>query len=354
MRIAITGASGNVGTALLKALADDPHTRDHSVVGLSRRQPPDAGIDWRTVDLAEETSSETLRETFADADAVVHLAVAFQPMRDRGYLRRVNVGGTRRVAEACAAAGVGHLVHMSSSGIYAAGAYGRRVDETFSRAGVASSTYSMDKAAEEDVLDAFEAENPEVAVARVRPGMIGQYAFGSAVLRYALPDIIPSSVVNYVPLLPIDPKFVIPAVHSDDVADAVKRILERNATGAFNLAADEPARAGDVADALGARQVPVPYRALTAAVRAGFSTHLLPIHHGWVDLAFNTPLLDTTRAREILQWQATVDGPQVLRETVAGMRSQASGPSAPLRERSTIDRLTSFARRGFLSRGKRP
>ncbi|GAB3818793.1 hypothetical protein GCM10027605_71970 [Micromonospora zhanjiangensis] len=37
MRIAVTGATGNVGTALLRQLADEP---DIEVVGIARRLPP--------------------------------------------------------------------------------------------------------------------------------------------------------------------------------------------------------------------------------------------------------------------------------------------------------------------------
>jgi uncharacterized protein YbjT (DUF2867 family) len=38
MRIAITGASGNVGTALLRRL--QLHDGEHELVGIARRTPP--------------------------------------------------------------------------------------------------------------------------------------------------------------------------------------------------------------------------------------------------------------------------------------------------------------------------
>jgi UDP-glucose 4-epimerase len=57
------------------------------------------------------------------------------------------------VLKAAHDADVDHLVHMSSVGTYAAGAYGRRVDESWSAAGIASSVYSRTKSAAEALLD---------------------------------------------------------------------------------------------------------------------------------------------------------------------------------------------------------
>lgn len=349
-RIAVTGASGNVGSAVLRALASS--APDTQIVGLSRRRPQVSSCDevvWRQVDLGSEESQHTLIDAFEGVDAVVHLAIAFQPMRDRAYLRRVNVGGTERVARACAAAGVGHLVHLSSGGIYAPGAYGIEVDESWPRTGVPTSTYSVDKAAAEDALDRLV---PDMAVARLRPGLISQYSFGSALLRYSLPDIAPSGIVDLLPALPMDRSFVVPAVHSDDVAEAVVRALTRRATGAFNLAAPTPVRAQDVADAFGVRVIPTPAAVLSAAARVGFAAHVQPVHHGWVDLAFSTPLLNTSRARDELLWEARKDGPSVLRETVRGIQDRAFGASPALRKRTIADTARSFLRRGFVSRGR--
>ncbi|MBY4210334.1 NAD-dependent epimerase/dehydratase family protein [Rhodococcus fascians] len=356
MRTVVIGATGNVGTALLRRLSQD--RPGDSILAIARRPPslnPYAEqVDWVPLDLTGEQASYELRALCRGADAVVHLAIAFQPMRDREYLRAVNVDTVRTVATACAEAHVPHLVHLSSGGVYASGSYGAEVDETWPRTGVPSSTYSMDKAAAETLLDEFEAEHPEIAVARIRPGLIGQYEFGSAVLRYGLPDVVPSDVVDRLPILPIDRSFAVPAVHSDDVADALLRVLERRASGPYNLGAPTPVRAVDVAAALGARIVPVHRRLLSAAARIGFETHLSAVHHGWVDLAFATPMLNTDRASRDLDWSPKVDGPQVAEDVIAGMRDSAGADNGALRSRTAMDRIRSFGRRGFISRAKRP
>ena len=99
MRIVVVGATGNVGTALLRALHEEP--RVTSVVGIARRLPdrgaePYRHAEWVPVDLAAEddpddaphdgTATEAviarLAEHFRGADAVVHLAWAIQPAGD--------------------------------------------------------------------------------------------------------------------------------------------------------------------------------------------------------------------------------------------------------------------------------
>src|SRR5919202_4735878 len=107
MTVAITGASGNVGTALLRRLAD---AGVREVRGLARRQPPDTEpydqVRWYLADLGEPASEEVLAEFLDGVDAVVHLAWALQPGRQPERLREVNVGGTRRVLDAAVPAGV--------------------------------------------------------------------------------------------------------------------------------------------------------------------------------------------------------------------------------------------------------
>ena len=124
LTVAVTGASGNVGTALLRRLTA-PGSGVAEVRGLARRQPPEvapwAGVRWHLADLGEPASEGELDRFLAGADAVVHLAWALQPGRRPELLHRVNVDGTRRVAQAARRAGVAQFVHMSSLGAYAAG-----------------------------------------------------------------------------------------------------------------------------------------------------------------------------------------------------------------------------------------
>lgn len=121
MRIAIVGATGNIGSALLEEL----HGREEvsSLLGIARRLPQQDAVpytyaEWSSADIQFPESVETLTELFDGADAVVHLAWLIQPNSKRELLRRVNVQGTKHVLEAAAAAGVSRVAVASSVGAY--------------------------------------------------------------------------------------------------------------------------------------------------------------------------------------------------------------------------------------------
>jgi len=355
MKIVITGATGNLGTAIIRALSAD---QQHELVGLARRTPDPEGwaahVEWHSVDLTSDASSAVLRDAVEGADAVVHLAWGFQPSHDVAYLHELGVGGTRRVLAAAVAANVPHLVHMSSVGAYSPKIDDRQVGEDWATTGVPGSPYSAHKAEAERLLDTHEATGSLPRVTRMRPGIVGQRTAGSALLRYGVPGFVPARAIALLPVLPLDPALAIPMVHADDVADAVSRALSRKAYGAFNLAAEPAIRPQQIGDALGARVVDVPSRVLRALMNASWRAHVQKLDPGWLDLGMAVPLMDTGRAREVLGWSPSVDAETVLAETVAGMRDGASQSTPVLRPRSVLGSLNDLVRRGPISRRERP
>jgi nucleoside-diphosphate-sugar epimerase len=355
MRIVVTGATGNVGTAVLRALGGGSHT----VVGVARRPPEDAGppydaATWHALDLTRDDHTDRLREAVRGADAVVHLVWGFQPSHRLDYLEELGVGGTRRVGEAAAAEGVPHLVHMSSVGAYSPRTGPEPVSEDYPTDGVPTSPYSRHKSAAERWLDGLERLHPDLLVTRLRPGIIGQSAAGSALLRYAVPGIVPAGALRLVPVLPIDRRLSVPVVHADDVAQAVVQVLERRVGGAFNLASGGPVTSELVGAALRARPVHVPARALRGAVAALWHARLEQLDPGWIDLAYAVPLMDTSRAERELGWQPRHTEVEVLDEIVAGMVRAESSPSPVLRPRRVLDNLRSAVADGPVHRRARP
>lgn len=353
MRIVVTGATGNVGTALLRVLAD---AGDHAVVGIARRLPEHAfaGVSWVAADLTSDASLPPLREAMSGADAVVHLAWGFQPSHDLDHLEELGVGGTRRVLEAARAERVPHLVHMSSVGAYSPKVDDEPVDESHPTGGIPSSPYSRHKVAAERLLDEHERTHDTPAVARLRPGIMGQRDAASALLRYGLPGFVPARVVRLLPVLPLDRRLAIPMVHAHDVADAIERVLTHRAVGAFNLAAPPPVTPPLIAEVLGARHLHVPSGVLRAAAALSWRVHLQQVDPGWLDLAMQVPLLATDRAARELGWAPTVSADEVLREVVSGAADAASGDTPVLRQRTLGDRLSTLLRRGPVSRRSQP
>jgi nucleoside-diphosphate-sugar epimerase len=347
VRIVITGASGNVGTAVLRRLTG----AGHDLVGVCRRPPgPVAPYDvatWHALDLAAEDAERDLTAVVEGADAVVHLAWGFQPSHDVRYLQRVDVHGTRAVVGAARRGGVPHLVHMSSLGAYSPGPDGRRVDESWPTDGIPTLAYSRHKVAAERILDSHESTRPDgPVVARLRPGLIVQRDSGSALLRYGLPAYLPAALLRHLPLLPLDRDLVVPVVHTDDVADAVARVLDRCATGPFNLAADPPVTRDVISRVLRAHPVHLPRSVLRTAAALTWYARLQPLDPGWVDLAFATPLLDTGRARRELGWTPSVSADDALAQAISGMADAAAMPSPALRPRSVAGELAALLTRG--------
>lgn len=356
MRIVVTGLSGNVGTAMLRRLAETAH----DVVGVVRRPPEPVDVygeaTWRGIDLADPDAAPLLREVFDGADAVVHLAWGFQPTRNTSYLTRSGVGGTAAVLEAAHAARVGQLVHMSSVGTYAAGRYGERVDESWPTTGIRSSPYSRDKSAAEDLIDDYEHDNggKAIRIARMRPGFIVQRVAASGLMRYALPGYVPMLAVPLLPVLPLDRQLCIPLIHSDDVADALVRAVERRAGGPFNLAAEPPVSRDDVAEVLGARAVHLPSALLGALVDLSWRMRLQPIDRGWLDMAFSVPLLDCSRAQRELDWQPRWSSVDALADVIRGVAQEAHTDSPPLRRRSMLEQLRRDLTKGLLTTRRLP
>lgn len=329
MKVAVVGATGNVGSAVLRALGGEERVRE--VIGIARRRPNVElpKVQWRTADIARDD----LEPVLADADAVIHLAWLIQPSRDERVLRAVNVDGSRRVFDAAARAGAGAIVYASSVGAYSPGPKDRAVDESWATDGIATSFYSRHKAEVERILDGFEQAHPHIRVVRLRPGLIFQRDAASEIRRYFVGPLLPPPLVRrgLIPVVPRTPGLRFQAVHADDVADAFRRVVaEREVHGAYNIAADPVLDADELGRLLGARPVPLPAAVLRAAADLTWRARLQPTPPGWVDLALEVPIMDTSRARTELGWTPAHSSGDALLELLDGLRESAGARTPPL------------------------
>ena len=328
MRVAVVGATGNVGTSLLRALGDDPSIDE--IVGIARRRPQLSfpRTTWVCADIVTDDLVSVLR----GADAVVHLAWLIQPSRDRATTRSVNVDGSRRVFEAAAAAGVGTIVYASSVGAYSPGPKDRHVDESWPTGGIPTSFYSRDKSDVEAILDGFEAAHPDIRVVRLRPGLIFKGEAASGIRRLFAGPLLPTPLLRrgLIPIVPEMERLRFQAVHSFDVGEAYHLALTRDVRGAFNVAAEPVLDPPELARLLDARPVPIAPRVLRTAVTAAWKLRLQPTPPGWLDLALGVPLMDTTRAREELGWTPARTAGEALLELIDAMRRGEGLDTAPL------------------------
>ena len=328
MRVVIVGASGNVGTSLIRTLEHEP--RVESILGVARRRPGwnPPKVEWATADVR----SDDLVPLFRGADCVVALAWLIQPSRDESVTRAVNVDGSRRIFEATVAAGVPALVYSSSIGAYSPAPKDRPVDESWPTGGIRSSFYSRHKADVERILDEVERSSPGLRSVRIRPGLVFKREAATGIRRLFAGPLLPTPLMRRtrIPVFPNIPNLVVQGVHSLDLADAFRLAIVADARGAYNVAADPVLDVAAFSAALHARPVPVPAAVARALTDVTWRLRLQPTPPGWVDLALNVPVMDTSRARDELGWRPRRTATEAFLEVLEGMHDGAGLDTPPL------------------------
>jgi nucleoside-diphosphate-sugar epimerase len=119
-------------------------------------------------------------------------------------------------------------------------------------------------------------------------------------------------------------------IHSYDVGEAFRQAIVRHVRGAFNVAADPVLDAHEAGRILNARPLPVPSGAIRAGVELSWRLRLQPVTPGWLDMALNVPVMDTTRARTELGSAPERSAEDALLDLLEGLRTGADFPTPPL------------------------
>lgn len=329
-RVVVVGATGNVGTSVVAALAEDP--RVGSILGVARRLPQWSAprTEWAQADIERDD----LVGLFGGADAVIHLAWLFQPSHNPLITWHTNVGGALRVFRAVAAAGVPALVYASSVGAYSPGPRPRdqAVDEGWPTDGWPTASYTREKAYLERSLDAFECAHPELRVVRLRPSFIFKRESASQQRRLFVGPLLPHRLVRpeLVPFIPELPGLRFQAVHTADAAQAYRLAALSDVRGAFNIAAEPVVDAAMLAACLGARTVRIPVWPVRMSLWLAWQAHLVPASPYLFDGFMQLPLMDINRARTELGWSPRYSAREAIEEFLSGLREGAGMPTEPL------------------------
>jgi nucleoside-diphosphate-sugar epimerase len=325
LTVAVTGPTGTFGSGLVPLLQDEP--RVERVLGLARRpfDPAERGWTKMTYRRGDVRDPDTLREAFAGADVVVHLAFLITGNASRETTRAINVEGTLNVFRAAAEAGARRFVYASSIA-----AYGFHRDnpigmtEDWPVRPAARLFYAQEKAEIEGLLAAEAAEHPELAVYLLRPPVVlGPNTLGAkdllpgplAPLGRRLAEAANRRLPVPVPLLV--PTMPVQFVHEDDVGRALLLcVLAAGPPGPYNIAGDGVLTAVDVAREYGALPIPVPAAPAELAARAISRLPFLPPAAEWVEAFSHPAIMDTTKAREQLGWRPRYSGLEALRATL--------------------------------------
>ncbi|MDP5184181.1 NAD-dependent epimerase/dehydratase family protein [Blastococcus sp. BMG 814] len=324
LTVAVTGPTGTFGEGLVPLLQEDD--RVGTVIGMARRPFDPAARGWTkmTYRQGDVRDPEALREAFAGADVVVHLAFLITGNASRATTRAINVDGTVNVVRAAAAVGARRFVYASS-----VAAYGFHQDnpelipEEWPVRPASRLFYAQEKAELEHLLDGESAAAPELDLYLLRPPVVlGPHAVGGK-------DVLPGPLAPVgrrlfgrprrlpVPVPLLVPQHPLQFVHQDDVGQALLLcVLGAGPPGAYNIAGEGVLTAADVAREFGALAIPLPAAPAQAAARAFSRLPFLPPAAEWIEVASRPAIMDTTRAREELGWRPRYTGLEALRDTL--------------------------------------
>lgn len=235
MRALVTGATGLLGSNIVRTLVDD----GHDVIAVVRspdkaRRVLPGDIDVVVGDLDDVAAFAPATD---GCEAVFHTAAYFREYYRRGeheaLLRRRNVDATMQLLEEAARRDVGVVVHTSTSGLVGSAPDGGPGDETSTPPPVATSNrYFASKLVAERAIDAF-LRRRDLRVVLVRPG----WMFGPG-------DAAPTSAGDLAlrvaaGTLPFIFRGGVNVADARDVAAAMVAAADKGASGErYNLAGD--------------------------------------------------------------------------------------------------------------------
>lgn len=318
-RVLVTGATGFVGRAVTAALV--AHRRDvRRALRTVAQASPGAGVtDVVTGDLDARTPWEA---ALAGVDAVIHLAARVHVLDERAAdplaeFRRVNVEGTRALAQACVRHGVCRLVHVSTVKVHGEATHGRPFTEADRPA--PEDPYGVSKMEAEAALQAV-ARDTGLEVVVVRPPLV----YG------------PGVGANFLALLrAVDRGLPLPL---GAVRNRRSLVYVGNLVDALVRCVDHPAAAGGTFLVDDGAAVSSPELVRAIALALGRPARLLPVPPAWLRLAgaltgrraaverlLSDLEVDSGALRRTLDWMPPWTPAEGLADTVAWYRRPAGG-----------------------------
>lgn len=325
LTVAVTGASGTVGSALLHRLCDCAQVGRVRVLGRHRTSEMPSGIEFHHLDVRD---AEAVRRGVAGADVVVHMAFALYGVTPgESELFATNVEGTSNVVRASVESGAARFVYISSAAVYGFRSDNPQwQDEDADVRASARHFYSRHKAqAELVVSEALEGGSTEGYL--FRPCAIaGPHAAGAIVsgisprARSAATALLRAfargGLRPFAPAPPVPLQFV----HEDDVAQALELAIRgEGEPGVYNLAAADAVGGREVLELLGLRVLPVPRTVIQGVLRAVASLPALVPAVVWPALVTEPLLIDASKAYVKLGWRPGWSSRATLRSTRAAL-----------------------------------
>ncbi|WP_404420551.1 NAD-dependent epimerase/dehydratase family protein [Nibricoccus sp. IMCC34717] len=218
MRILVTGATGFVGSALVRRLRAD----GHEVLAVGRR--PSSAAGYLQCDL-----SRGLETPFCP-EVVVHAAARSSPWGSRAEFELHNVQATEQVVRFCESHGRPFLIHVSTCAVMYTRAHQIGMDESTPLPRTSINTYAATKRQAELVVG-----NYSGASCILRPRAI--FGPGDTVL---FPRILRAARKGSLPIIESSEPVMVDLIYIDTFVDYILRALERRVTGLYVVTNKHP------------------------------------------------------------------------------------------------------------------
>lgn len=292
--VAVTGSASFLGSHLLGLLEDSPRIR--RVVSLDQKAPPTAGDKTRhfDVDLTTHQVEDRLAELLQTegADTLVHLAFHDLPNRRPDESHHLESVGTMHILNACRRTQVRKVVLWSQTVLYGASPKNPSfLDETKPLCADTSEAYFRDKMqAERDALEfGLPGKGRVTTILRTAP-VVGPN-IDNFVTRYLGQAYVPT-------ILGFDPLWQF--LHESDAVAGIKRAIDCDAPGIFNLAGAGVIPLSKVIRLMGRKKLPLTRPMTDFLVGALWVARKCPIPPSFLDYVQYACVGDTERSRRIL------------------------------------------------------
>jgi UDP-glucose 4-epimerase len=316
--VLVTGVAGHWGTQVAARLADEGNRR---IIGLDAEPPAKEaeGLDFVLADVRNPLLVELLKAE--RVSTVCHLAFVHSTGRSEAAFD-ANVMGTSKLLGACAEAGVQKVVLKSSMVVYGA----RPTNSAFlteeqSLQGSRRYGFIRDMREIEEFCNGFRRRVPEMVLTILRFCSIVGPSADTPMTRFLRSTWAPS-------LMGFDPMMQV--IHEEDVVAALVQAADRDAPGAFNVAAERPLPLSRIKGLAGKLPISILHPLASWGIGLpGSAGHIaeryLPmdpdyLRYSWVG--------DLTRMHQELKFEPRYTAEEVLREFAAQFRLGRYRPGA--------------------------